>query len=177
MKFPDLQKEGQKRFITLVEEMNGESDRAVAIVGAAWVEEALSGAVTSFLHTHGKSQERLFSGNAPLSTFSAKIDLARLLGIITDSIWSDLHSIRDIRNIFAHHIAHKTDHTKLTFGTDSIKDKCLSLKYVSYESHTDPRIAFTRACAKLNAEFDLFTMMGEKVADTFRIVAKGIDIA
>lgn len=57
MKFPDLQKEGQKRFITLVEEMNGESDRAVAIVGAAWVEEALSAAVTPFLHTHGKSQE------------------------------------------------------------------------------------------------------------------------
>jgi hypothetical protein len=175
MKFLDRQEEGQKRFIALVEEMSGESDRAVAIVGAAWVEEALSDAVRPFLHAHDKSQERLFSGNAPLSTFSAKIDLARLLGIITDQIWSDLHSIRDIRNTFAHHIAHKTDHTKLTFATDSIKDKSLNLKCVFYESHTDPRVAFTRACATLNADFDVFTMMGEKVADTFRIVAKGVD--
>ena len=175
MKFLGQPEEAKKRFLALVEEMNGESDRAVAIVGAAWVEEALSDAITSFLHSHQKSQDRLFGSNGPLSTLSAKIDLARMLGIVTDSIRSDLHVIRDIRNEFAHHIAHKTDHTRLTFSANHIRDKCLALNCVAHEAPTDSRVAFTRACATLNSDFDVFTMMRDKVSETFLVFAKGVD--
>lgn len=77
--------------------------------------------------------QRLFEGNGPLATLSAKIDLARLLGLVTETIRSDLHIIRDIRNEFAHQIAHKTEHTKLSFSSPHIRDKCMALRCVSHE--------------------------------------------
>lgn len=174
MRFRDNPEEANKRLMALVEEMSGESDRAVAIVGAAWIEEALSDSITSFLQAHEESHKRLFRGGAPLATFSSKIDLSRLLGIVSDTIWADLHRIRDIRNEFAHHIAHKTDNTKLTFAAGHIADKCLALRCVAHEKHSDPRVAYTRACATLNADFDLVTMIGDTVSDTHMVVAKGI---
>jgi DNA-binding MltR family transcriptional regulator len=175
MKFRDNPEEANRRLMALVEEMNGESDRAVAIVGAAWVEEALSDSIVSFLRAHEDSHRRLFKGNAPLGTFSSKIDLSRLLGIVSNAIWADLHRIRDIRNEFAHHIAHKVDNTRLTFATGHIADKCLVLRCVAHEAHSDPRTAYTRACATLNADFDLFTLIGDKVSDSHMIVARGAE--
>jgi len=173
MKFRGAPEEANKRMMALIEEMNGESDRAVAIVGAAWVEEALSDSIISFLQPHDDSYKRLFKGSAPLSTFSSKIDLSRMLGIVSDIIWADLHRIREIRNEFAHHIAHKTNNTRLTFASGHISDKCLALRCVAHERHTDPRTAYTRACATLNADFDLSALIGGKVSDKYWVVARG----
>ncbi|WP_407471112.1 hypothetical protein [Xanthomonas campestris] len=172
MKFRENPNEANKRLMALVEEMGGESDRAVAIVGAAWVEEALFDSISSFLQPHEKSHKRLFGGNSPLGNFSSKIDLARLLGIISDIILADLHRIREIRNEFAHNIAHKTDNTRLTFSTQHVADKCLALRCVAHEAYSDPRIAYTRACAILNADLDLFTMTGDRVSTSQRVVAR-----
>ena len=38
----------------------------------------------------------------PLGTFSAKIDLARALGLIDTQTRRDLRVIKDVRNVFAH---------------------------------------------------------------------------
>src|SRR5690606_22588339 len=102
MKFDHDSPEAQKRLGALIEEMNGQTDRGVAIVGSAWVEEALSALIEWFLHSDPKVWERLFKNNGPIATFSAKIDLAKLLGLISEIIRSDLHRIRDIRNELAH---------------------------------------------------------------------------
>ncbi|MCW1936773.1 hypothetical protein OMD46_11470 [Pseudomonas sp. MDMC_285] len=48
MKYDPNSAEAQKRLMTLIEEMNGQSDRGVAIVGAAWIEESMSAAIESF---------------------------------------------------------------------------------------------------------------------------------
>jgi DNA-binding MltR family transcriptional regulator len=175
MTFGSWSEESQKRLLALVEEMNGESDRAVAIVGAAWVEDALTEAIVAFLEEHRESSKRLFHGSGPLATFSAKIDLARLLGMTSDAIRSDLHSIRGVRNEFAHHVAHKTEHTRLTFSSAHILDKCLALHCVALERHTDPRAAFTRACAVLNSDLELIRYFGIRVTNSARVVAKGTD--
>jgi DNA-binding MltR family transcriptional regulator len=45
---------------------------------------------------------RLFEGYGPLSSFSAKIDIAYLFRHLSDEIYSDLRAIKDIRNCFAH---------------------------------------------------------------------------
>lgn len=158
--------------MTLIEEINDQSDRGAAIVGAAWLEESISAALESFLHAHPKSWQRLFAGNGPMATFSAKIDLTRLLGLTTDSIWSDLHILRDVRNLFAHRIAHKDDHSKLSFNTPQIRDKCLSLKCVQHEEITKPREAFVRACAILYADFEMISFFGIKAADGGHIFAR-----
>lgn len=177
MKFRDRPEQAQQRLETLVAEMGGDSDRAAAIVGAAWVEEALGDSISSFLESHAESAKRLFNGSAPLASFSAKIDLARLLGITDDEIRSDLHSIRVIRNEFAHGIAHKSDHSRLSFSTPHIKDRCLALRCVSMEEHVHPREAFARACATLNSDLDLFTLIGEHVRAGHRVVVGGVGVA
>ena len=157
---------------TLIEEINDQSDRGAAIVGAAWVEESISAAIESFLHSAPNAWQRLFGGNGPLGTLSAKIDLSRLLGLITDTIRSDLHIIREVRNEFAHQIAHKTTHTKLSFSTPHIKDKCMAIKCVAHEELTEPRAAFIRSCAILYAEFEMLVLFGVKVSDGGHIFAK-----
>jgi hypothetical protein len=177
MKFRDRPEDAQRRLETLVEEMGGESDRAVAIVGAAWVEEALGDSIKSFLIIHVDAHNRLFSGAGPLSSFSAKIDLARLLGLMTDPIRSDLHKIREIRNEFAHSIAHKQDHTKLSFASGHIRDRCMAFNCVAQEGHGDPRVAFTRACATLNADFDWITLIGDKISGQEMVVGANVDAA
>lgn len=163
------------RMATLIDEMRSESDRSVAIVGAAWVEEALLAALLSCLDSHEKAKKRLFSVNGALGTFAARVDLARMVGMITDPIWRDLDKIREVRNIFAHRVAHEREHTQLTFNSDILKGKVLSMECVAYEQHSNPRTAYIRACAILNSDFELATMVGDKAVVTGRIFARGID--
>jgi len=172
MRYDPNSAEAYQRMATLIEEINGQSDRGAAIVGAAWLEESMSAAIESFLHSEPQSWKRLFGGNGPLGTLSAKIDLSRLLGLITDTIRSDLHIIREVRNEFAHQIAHKTEHTKLSFSTPHIKDKCMAIKCVAHEDPTEPRTAFIRSCAILYADFEMLQFFGVKVSDGGRIIAK-----
>ena len=54
---------------------------------------------------------------APLGTFSARIDAAHQLGLISQPFAADLHVIRSIRNDFAH------NPIDLTFAVDSIRDR------------------------------------------------------
>lgn len=172
MKFDHDSPEAQKRLGALIEEMNGQTDRGVAIVGSAWVEEALSALIEWFLHSDPKVWERLFKNNGPIATFSAKIDLAKLLGLISEIIRSDLHRIRDIRNELAHEIAHKTEHTRLTFDSAHLRDRCFALKCVSHEKHSTPRAAFIRACAILNADLETVRFFGMKISDGGKVIAK-----
>jgi DNA-binding MltR family transcriptional regulator len=159
-----------KRSIELVQELENQSDRGAAIVGVAWVEEALVAAIHSFLDKHEKSWKRLFDRSGPLSTFSAKIDMARLLSMTSDAIYSDLHMLRGVRNDFAHSVLGK-DNVPLTFATPDIRDKCLALRCVKHENISDPRHAFIRACAVLNSDFYMHEYFRQHVTDGGRIVA------
>ena len=132
----------------------------------------MSAAIEAFLHSEPKVWDRLFKNNGPLATLSAKIDLARLLGLISEMVRSDLHIIRDVRNEFAHEIAHKTEHTKLSFRSQHLHDKCLALKCVAHEKLTDPRAAFVRACAILNGDFETVRFFGTKIGDGGKVIAK-----
>jgi hypothetical protein len=156
--------EKEMREAAFIEEMRLQTDRGVAIVGAAWVEEAIMIAIESFLHSESKAWDSFSKSNSTLSSFSSKIDLARLLGFITDTIWSDLNIIRTIRNDFAHQVVHKTEHTKLSFNSSHIKDKCMALRCIAHKNYTEPRIAFINACSILNWEFDMFHFFGLKVS-------------
>ena len=122
MTYDPNSEEGYRRLMALVEEMEGQTDRGVAIVGAAWVEEGLFAAIESFLHSGTQPWKRLFDISGPMSTLSAKTDLARLLGMISKVIWSDLHIIRDIRNEFAH------TPQAIDFETDEISKEVENLK-------------------------------------------------
>ncbi|MES2413169.1 MAG: hypothetical protein V4614_05165 [Pseudomonadota bacterium] len=157
------------RSIALVQELEGQSDRGVAIVGVAWIEEALVAAIHAFLEKDKTAWDRLFRKSGPLSSLSAKIDLARLLAMTSDAIHSDLHILRDIRNEFAHSVLDRDD-SPLTFQSQRIRDKCLTLKCVRHEELTDPRHAFVRACAVLNSDFYMHEFFGQPLQDGGRVV-------
>lgn len=172
MKPFQLTDEFLKRQIALVEELNGQSDRGVAIVGAAWLEEAMAEALHEIMEKDEKSWQRLFGPNGPLSTFSAKIDIGRLLGCTTDTIKSDLHIIRGIRNEFAHQVVHKRTNEKLSFASDHVRDKCFALKCVAHEAPETPRAAFLRACAILSADFELLPWLRGSLGSDSRVSAR-----
>ena len=148
----------RKRQMTLVSEIESQSDRGVAIIGASWVEEALRVAIKSKLECDDEAVwNKLFENSGPLSSFSAKIDIARLLGIFDRDVYSGLHAIRKIRNEFAHAITGK-DLGAITFATPHISDRCPSLKIVAGEKHSNPRTAFIRACAVLNSDLYIYAL-------------------
>lgn len=87
-------------------EMPNESDRASVILGAALLDEALATLLKARLVPNGGADDALFDGaNAPIGTFSARIELALRLGVINTGFARSLHLIRRIRNDFAHNVA------------------------------------------------------------------------
>lgn len=148
----------RERMQIVVQELRSESDRNVAIVGGAWVEEGISGVLQAAFQPDSAIWKRVTGSYGPLSSFSAMIDVARLLNLVSSQIYSDLNTIRSIRNTFAHDIAHKKTRERLSFASNDIKDKCLSLHCIARGKPTDPRQAFIRACAMLSADFESMQM-------------------
>jgi hypothetical protein len=83
-------------------------DRMIAIIGSTYIELGLEQAIlTHFTSTlPHETKMRIFRGEsdgpAVLTDFYAKIELAYMLGIITEEARDDLHTIRAVRNAFAH---------------------------------------------------------------------------
>jgi hypothetical protein len=96
-----------------LKEVESQSDRGAAIVAASVIEELTKLIILDrLIELSAERKEALFDRmNAPLSSFSAKIELAFALGVIANELRLTLHLIRDIRNKFAHRIESLTfDH-------------------------------------------------------------------
>jgi hypothetical protein len=142
------------RIQVVIQELQSQSDRGVAIVGSAWVEEGLLGMLHAAFQPDPTIWKRATGNYGPLSTFSAKIDMAHLLRLVSSQIYSDLNAIRSVRNAFAHDVAHRKTYEKLSFTSSDMKEKCLGLGCVAHEKLLNPRHAFIRACAMLSADFE-----------------------
>jgi hypothetical protein len=90
----------------IVDELEQQTDRGAAIIGAALVENLLRQALQSRMRVATTVEKRtargLFGTMGPLNSFSAKIDLGVLLGLYDEAVREDLHRIREVRNQFAH---------------------------------------------------------------------------
>jgi len=84
------------------------SDRVVAIVGGAILEDALREALISrFRSPEGHRvdlNEKLFRVGGPLGFFMPKVDLAYQLYVFEKSIRNAMYGIGEIRNLFAHQL-------------------------------------------------------------------------
>jgi DNA-binding MltR family transcriptional regulator len=95
------------------------SDRAIAILASALVEDALEDAIVARLSPLSKDDHAsLFEGEGPLSTFSARIRVGFALSIFGKITRDDLNCMRDIRNAFAH------ARISLKFTTREVTDAC-----------------------------------------------------
>ena len=104
-----------------IKEIEKGSDRAAAIVAAAFVEDHLTTVLKSRFHCDEKMTPELFQGSGPLAPFSTKIKLAFITGLLSARACKDLQTIRKIRNEFAHKLEN------LTFETQNIKALAINL--------------------------------------------------
>ena len=113
-----------------------ESDRGSVLMAAAFIENKLECLLESYFIEDEKICKQLLKGNGALATFSSKIDLSFLLGLIPKNIFNDLHILRKIRNEFAHTAS------KISFETPSIKDRTKALSTLSKEMLRDDTKAY-----------------------------------
>ena len=83
-------------------ELQTESDRAAALVAAAVIDLRLADNLSAFMVSDKAAKTLLKGANAPLGTFSARINAAFALALIDEKEQGQCHIIRRIRNEFAH---------------------------------------------------------------------------
>jgi DNA-binding MltR family transcriptional regulator len=98
------------------------SDRAVAIVGPAFLDTLLSEAVTNFLVEDEKEVNSLLQPDRPLGTYGSRITACYCLGLIGEIVKSDLRIVGKIRNRFAHDL-------RATFSDPQIQNWCRALRW------------------------------------------------
>jgi hypothetical protein len=130
-------------FARFSSELQRETDRGLALVGAALLDDKLAETLRSFF-CEGKAAEALLKeGDAPVGTLSSRIELCFALGLIDEFEYQEIHLIRKIRNAFAHS-KHGT-----TFQTERIKSLCSNLKSHLPEGSgyptKDPRFRLTNS--------------------------------
>ncbi len=103
-----------------LDEFQDETDRACAVLGAAFLDHALGELLHAFLREDERVRERLFGRNRPLANFGTRVDVAFALGIIGTTEHHDLDLVRKIRNHFAHELTG-------AFNVSPVADWCREL--------------------------------------------------
>jgi len=89
-------------FSKFLEEFQDETDRGASILAGTILEEKLKNILTEYFIECRQSKELLDGNNAPIGTFSSRLNMAYALGLISDYEYIDCNIIRKIRNEFAH---------------------------------------------------------------------------
>lgn len=118
--FKDHRAEG-KVFLELNRQKN---DRAVAIVGGAFLQTVLLDALQGHLRGDKSTFEKIFNPGKPVGDFGAQAELAYMLSLCDRSIRDDFLTVGRIRNWFAH----KLDIEK--FDMSLVLQECNKLKNV-----------------------------------------------
>lgn len=97
---PDLSAAAAARRIAL--QMLQERGRGAVLVGVARVDAALERLLQAVLLPTAGRSDSLFQADRPLGSFGARIGLAHRLGLIETAVERALHTLRRLRNAFAH---------------------------------------------------------------------------
>ncbi len=110
-----------------------ESTRAKVILSACYLDEILFQLLSIILTPCESNEDPLFEGpTAPLGSFSAKIEIASRMGLLSNDVRASLHLIRKIRNCFAH------DLKKCDFNDSRIENWNRELHKLNELSHKTP---------------------------------------
>jgi hypothetical protein len=138
----------KEKLINIRTELQAQTDRGAAIIGAAIIEDFLTDALKNRLILTADVSRRLFSheANGPLADFSAKINIAFAVGLIEADQRADLHNTRRIRNRFAH------TPEPLDFSDKKIATWCFQFRTI--KEHTrSPRERYLGLCGGTSAYF------------------------
>jgi hypothetical protein len=87
---------------TIALQMLEERGRGAVLVGVARVDAALERLLLAVLLPSPGRSDALFQPDRPLGSFGARISLAHRLGLIETPVERALHTLRRVRNAFAH---------------------------------------------------------------------------
>jgi len=126
-----------------VEELKRETDRGLPLVATALIDDLLKETLRAFF-CDDDSAERLLDGtNAPLGSFSSRIETCLALGLIDAFEHSEITLLRKVRNEFAH-----AKHG-MSFGQPRVQGLCSTLRSDLPTDGgypiTEPRFRFTNA--------------------------------
>lgn len=102
-------------------ELQGTSDRSCIITSASIIDHLLLEVLRKYFVPNTGADDTLFCGNAPLGSFSSRIEMAYRIGIISKQFRSDLNVLRRMRNDSAHSI------DIIAFSDRSFRDRVLCL--------------------------------------------------
>ncbi len=104
------------------EEFQSRSDRASAIVGAAFLDGHLGHLLRSYFIDDRQAAENLLGVERPLGSFGARIRLCYALGLVSEDEYHDLQVILNVRNVFANEMR------GVSFEDAEIKALCRTLR-------------------------------------------------
>jgi DNA-binding MltR family transcriptional regulator len=107
------------------------SDRAVAIVGPAFLDTLITELLVNFLVDDEKEVQRLTQPDGHLGAFVAKVTACYCLGLIGETIKEDLRLVAKIRNRFAHDL-------RASFTDQKIKCWCDALQWQKVSLMSEP---------------------------------------
>jgi DNA-binding MltR family transcriptional regulator len=137
--------------------LSEETDRGCALMAAAYLDFELQRLLEATFLENKKISKVLFDYNGPLSNFSSKIDIAYMMGLISDLARRDLHILRKIRNDFAHR------HEKFDFEQTKISDRCNELQHLNTLFETDSRGKFTNSMMGIAAEIHVAIYTAKRI--------------
>ena len=153
--------------------LDSESDRGCALMAAAFLDGELERQLRQFVVDNTHITDDIFGQSRPIGTFSSRIDLAYLLGLIGSDAHRDLHLIRKIRNSFGH------THTPLTFEDESIASRCREMKNHFRVGHATVRQLFASTAVGIlsiiHAGMNTMTRISECGNPDFQDVRKKIN--
>ena len=98
------------------------SDRAVAIVGPAFLDTLLSDILTEFMLDDLREVNELLKPDGALGSYGSRVRVCYCLGLIGEIVTADLKLVGKIRNRFAHDI-------RADFSDPKILQYCQNLRW------------------------------------------------
>jgi DNA-binding MltR family transcriptional regulator len=110
----------------IMDGLGDKDDIHIAITAVSILEATLERLIITRLTKSNKELlGKLFQNRGPISDFNSKILIAEALGILTGPLAEELHSMRAIRNVFAHAKTH------ISFKDEPVAREVASLKILS----------------------------------------------
>lgn len=143
-----MQDSDDKQFedvISFRRSLDEETDRGCALMAAAFLDSELNGLLRLLLVEDPRVADETLGQGKPIGTFSARIDLCYMLGLISPLSRKDFHLIRKIRNTFGH------THLPKTFSDQEIANRCKELTHHLRDEAASPRTLFVSSAVGLLA--------------------------
>lgn len=142
-----------KNVIDFRNNLSKESDRGMALMGSAYIDDRLAVLLKAYFVDDKKVIKLMFDFTGPLGTFSSRLNMAYSLGLMSKNIYTDCNILKKIRNDFAH------VPSPMSFDDEPIKSRCHALITHGIDNHSRTKARFTRTIMSILLEIE--TMIEE----------------